>query len=128
MTPLSTEALRVLAVLRGMHAYSESRAVTDKVIADKANLPRRVIIDAALELLRAGILVIATCTRSRGRYIIQPGGDLRPAHLHAQSLEQRGKGVMARARAVRDCIARYESMAGSPGHTLPLFQECPNAD
>ena len=128
MTPLSVEAQRVLSVLRCMHAYSECRAVTDHVIADKASLPKRVIIDASLELLRAGYLVIASCTGKRGRYLIPPGADLRPAVHHAQSLESRGKHVLERARAVRDCIARYESLAGSPGHTLPLFSEPLHAD
>ena len=61
---LSTEATRLLAVLRA-EADAAARAgrqpahLTDQVLAERCSMPHRTVIDAAAELLAAGVLVLA---------------------------------------------------------------------
>jgi len=115
---LSTAAIRLLVALRAAEAYGPDRALTDRVLAERTRLPVRQVIDAAGELLDAGYLVLARCTRPPGRYLLQPGDDLAPAHDYLASLRGRALAVFRRRRAVRLALAAYAARAAAGQLTL----------
>lgn len=123
MTPLSTSATRLLSVLNIHQAFTPASALTDQVLAERAHLPARDLIDAAHELIEAGYLVLARCERPFGRYLLRPGDDLAAAYKYARTLRRRGVQILKRARSVRRCIERYESTPRrmEPAGQFPLF-------
>lgn len=83
-------------------ADARERAATDKTLAMLCRLPRREIIDAAAELLRAGYLVLAC---DRGRWL----GTFAEGVAYRDALRARGRRIMVRAQLVERAIARHES-------------------
>lgn len=111
---LSPAAVSVLEALRRAGATAEYRAVTDARLADSTGLPERDIIDAARELLDAGVLVLAA---GRGRWI----GTVPEAIAYCERLEQRAKDIFGRVAAVRRGIEIHRRRAAEPGRQELLF-------
>ena len=109
---LSTEATRLLVVLReeercALEAARPVRHMTDAELAGRTSLHVRKIIDAAKELLRSGVLVLAD---GRGRWI----GTLPEAVRYADRLEKRGRAVFGRVQALRAGIAMHQQQLELP--------------
>ncbi len=115
--PLSTNAVRLWAALKIDCACSPASALTDEKLADLIHLDKRVIIDAAGELLAAGILCLAG---SAGRWL----GSLEEARQYERSLRGRGLAVLHRRRLVRRAIRLHEA-GRSPDDTgqMSLFPD-----
>ena len=117
---LFTAATRLYAALLQEQADDPSRAVPDHRLTELCNLPHRVLIDAAHELLKRGVGVVAG---SRGRWLTNDVDELRS---YLDSLSGRAKAIFVRRRAVKACIAKIESATpppGDPGAQLGLFPE-----
>lgn len=99
---LSTAAVRLLSALRRHGARSSEAALTDARLAELTHLPEREIIDAAAELLAAGVLCLAG---PRGRWL----GSLPEARRYRDALRRRGRAVLHRLQLVDSAIRRAEA-------------------
>lgn len=97
---LSTNAIRLLDVLRREDATSPAAALTDAELARLTFLPHREIIDAAGELLAAGYLVLAG---PHGRWL----GDEEAARRYERSLRFRALKILIRRRNLRRALERH---------------------
>jgi len=99
--PLGTAATRLLATLRETGADSPDTAAPDHLLARLSHLPHREIIDAARELLNAGVLVLAgPC----GRWL----GTLAEALHYREQLLRRVKNTAGRVSALDRAIAAHQ--------------------
>lgn len=116
MSVLSTNAQRLLTALRLNGASHKTRAITDKRLSEIMGIPDRHIIDAAGELLRAGVLCLAN---GEGRFITE---DIAEAKRYERSLRSRALKVLMRRRDLRAAIRTAERKQ-SPDSTgqLALF-------
>lgn len=98
--------MRIYELLKRANATAPERAITDRVIASRVHCPVRNVVDHSLDLLNAGIPVVASCgkrnagTRGKGRYIENDEGRVRE---YAKALQKRGVKVILRCRAARRC-------------------------
>jgi hypothetical protein len=90
---LSIGAIRVWQALRDAAAHAPARALTDAQLAELTHLPQREIIDAAGELLSAGVLVLAGPS---GRWLGTP----RQARDYSRALKRRALRIFIRRRDV----------------------------
>lgn len=97
---LSTEALRLLAVLREQGATARLKSLPDRTLAELTSLPARDIIDVADELLAHGFLVLAG---GDGRWL----GTAEECFAYAESLEVRGKRILMRAGNARRAAQQH---------------------
>ncbi|MBW7907202.1 MAG: hypothetical protein LC135_01815 [Phycisphaerae bacterium] len=119
---MSEAARRLLEVLRQRRAYLPEHAITDAEIAEAVGVHVRVVIDAALELLSHGYLVLAG---GRGRWLLDARESLadpdrsgvreqdaaalsRLAVAYIDGLMRRGRRVMLRAREARAALRQFE--------------------
>lgn len=103
MTPLSNNAIRLWRALRSLEAYGPAAAVTDATLAKACNLPARNIIDLALELLKAGQPVVASCKEPFGRFIAT---DVAHVQTYKDRLDKRARSIFLRRQAVARCLER----------------------
>ena len=95
---LSVNAIRLWSVLKRHQAFDPSRAMTDQRLSELTRLPHRDIINAAGELLAAGVLVLAG---PFGRWLGTP----RDARHYARVLKFRAVRIFQRRAAVVQALA-----------------------
>ncbi len=111
-------AILMLNCLNRLRATTPESAVTDEFIAAcLGGIPKRRIVDLSFELIEAGYVIVATCGKRPGRFLIPPGGDLEPARRYYESLRGRASRIFRRRRALRRAIER------TAGQQLSLFEE-----
>jgi hypothetical protein len=106
----------LLAALRRLGADSRARAIPDRRLAEECSLPPRTMIDAAAELLRAGVLVLASSTPPPGRWI----GTLPEALTYRAALVRRVRHTAGRIAALDRAIAAHQRQGRLE------FKDCPN--
>jgi hypothetical protein len=123
---LSTEANRLLAYLRAEQAAAaragrDVQHFTDEHLASVLHLHPRVIIDAAKELLVAGVLALAD---GKGRWI----GTTREALDYSRTLKSRGCACFERRAMVTRALATNRRQARGQDDTgqLNLFPAVAN--
>jgi hypothetical protein len=104
--------MRVLDVLERAAAYSPDTALTDAEISRRTGLPRREVIDLALELAAIDVAVLASCGTLRcgrggkGRYI-----EREPAavYAHGEALHKRAAMIHKRGWTLKRLANRMEA-------------------
>lgn len=115
-SPPSPNALLLLDYLRRWAPRPEL-ARPDRVIAKALNLPERLIVDLADELLRAGHLVVASCVHPMGRWLLRPEAPeehWQRARDYVASLKERGVKILARQTHAASALRRTEAARLSP--------------
>jgi len=108
---LTIDAQRLLNYLRNC-AASRAQARTDRQIAAALELPERVIVRLADELLTHGVAVIATCAHPMGRWLLTGGAsdeDWAEARKYVEVLAGRAKRIFTRRQHAEAALRRTEA-------------------
>ena len=123
---LSTTATRLHSALRTGGATTRAGALTDQRLAELTALNVRDQIDAARELLNAGIIVLAACEPPYGRWL----GTLAEALAYRDKLLHRVKTTAGRISALDVAIRKNQGQlefqgtgsTGTLGLSVPGFR------
>lgn len=121
-SPVSSQALKVLGVLKAHGADHPERAICDRDIAREAGVSVREVIERVRELTRIDVAVLASCgkgrsgRRGKGRFIC---AHARMVHEYADKLHRRAKTIHGTA-ADYSGLARRMDAKRSPDSTGQL--------
>lgn len=105
---LSDGARAVWRTFLAQRADCRDRAVTDADISRMTGLSHRDVIEFRKELRRAKILVVTSCSRPFGSWIIPVGADLADAYTYLASRRGRLREDYRGYRDLKACVEHHE--------------------